>query len=215
MLAAFAIVALLLAWSRWLAGRRWSAAGHLLAATVAGFVVATALPLSQYLAHFQSRLGNLPVVELFFERIAPSRYRVTLTHLPSGRMQVVDLAGDQWRLDVDAPRWAAWTAPLGFEPRYRIERLASRTAATAGTEAAGTPSDTDIAVRTLAADPGPPPWLAGLGTRRGDRLLAAHQIQGGWQPMVPGGRFAVRLADQRELAVEPINAAASDAFAAR
>jgi hypothetical protein len=211
-LAAFAAVSLLLAWSRWLAGRRWAASGQLLLAIAASVVVAVALPLTRYLANFETQFGNLPLAELFFERIAPSRYRVTLTHLPSGRMQVADLPGDQWRLDVDAPRWATWSAPLGLEPRYRIERLASRPAGAVGQDPAGT---VDAASRALAADTGSPPRLAGLGAGRGEPLLAPRVIQGQWQPMVPGGRFAVRLTQQGSLSVAPVNAPASDALGAR
>jgi hypothetical protein len=211
-LAAFAVVTLLLAWSRWLAGRRWAASGQLLLATAASVVVAVVLPLSRYLAHYETQLDNLPLAELFFERIAPSRYRVKLTHLPSGRMQVVDLPGDQWRLDVDAPRWATWSAPLGLEPRYRIERLSSRPAGPAGEDPSGT---ADATSRTLAADTGPPPWLAGLGAGRGEPLLAPRVIHGQWQPMVPGGRLAVRLNIAGQLVVDPVNAPASDALAAR
>jgi hypothetical protein len=211
-LAAFAVVTLLLAWGRWLAGRRWVASGQLLLAIAASVVVAVALPLTRFLANYETQLGSQPLAGLFFERIAPSRYRVTLTHLPSGRMQVVDLPGDQWRLDVDAPRWATWSAPLGLEPRYRIERLASRPAGPAGQDPAG---PDDAASRAMAADTGPQPWLAGFGAGRGDPLLARRVIQGQWQPMVPGGRFAVRLTDQGNLAVDPVNALASDGLAAR
>lgn len=211
-LAAFAIVTLLLAWSRWLAGRRWAASGQLLLAVVAGSVVAVSVPLSRHLAHYETQLANLPLAELFFERIAPSRYRVTLTHLPSGRMQVVELPGDQWRLDVDAPQWAAWSAPLGLEPRYRIERLASRPVTAADRDPA---AEGDATALALAGDAGPPPWLAGLGAGRGEPLLAPRVVQGQWRPMVPGGRFAVRLTDRGSLAVEPVNAPASDALAAR
>lgn len=211
-LAAFAVVTLLLAWSRWLAGRRWAASGQLLLAIAASVVVAVALPLTRYLAHYETQLDNLPLAELFFERIAPSRYRVKLTHLPSGRMQVVDLPGDQWRLDIDAPRWATWSAPLGLEPRYRIERLSSRPAGSAGEDASGA---ADATSRTLAAATGPPPWLAGLGAGRGEPLLAPRVIHGQWQPMVPGGRLAVRLTNAGHLVVDPVNAPASDALAAR
>ena len=211
-LAAFAVVTLLLAWSRWLAGRRWAASGQLMLAIAASVVVAVALPLTRHLSNYETQLGDLPLAELFFERIAPSRYRVKLTHLPSGRMQVVDLPGDQWRLDVDAPRWATWSAPLGLAPRYRIERLSSRPAGPAGEDASGA---ADATSRTLAADTDPPPWLAGLGAGRGEPLLAPRVIHGQWQPMVPGGRLAVRLTDGGHLAVDPVNAPASDALAAR
>jgi hypothetical protein len=211
-LAAFAVVTLLLAWSRWLSGQRWAASGQLLLAIAASIVVAVVLPLTRYLAHYETQFDNLPLAELFFERIAPSRYRVKLTHLPSGRMQVVDLPGDQWRLDVDAPRWAIWSAPLGLGPRYRVERLSSRPAGPAGEDASGAAEATS---RVLAADTGPPPWLARLGAGRGEPLLAPRVIHGQWQPMVPGGRLAVRLTDQGLLAVDPVNAPASDALAAR
>jgi hypothetical protein len=211
-LAAFAVVTLLLAWSRWLAGRRWAASGQLLLAIVASLVVGVSAPLTGHLAHYETQLANLPIAELFFERIAPGRYRVTLTHLPAGRMQVVELAGDEWRLDVDAPQWATWSAPLGLEPRYRIARLASRPAGPAGREPAGAGNAAALA---LVGDAGPPPWLARLGAGRGEPLLAPRVAQGQWQPMVPGGRFAVRLTDRGGLGVEPVNAPASDALAAR
>jgi len=46
-LAGFAIVVALLAWSRWLARRRWAAAGHLLLATSLGVTVGLGWPLAR------------------------------------------------------------------------------------------------------------------------------------------------------------------------
>jgi len=45
-LATFALVTLLLGWSRWLAGRRWAAAGHWLLAAIVGEADPTAFVVS-------------------------------------------------------------------------------------------------------------------------------------------------------------------------
>jgi len=207
--AAFALVTALLAWSRWLAGRRPAALGHLALAVVAAAVVATAWPLTSHLAASLPRIDNQPLAELYFQRTGVNRYRATVTRLPTGQMQVVELVGDQWRLSVETLEWSEGASRLGARPRVQVERLASRLAA----EATGdepTPSEHD-----LAGTSPPLPWLAGLGTWRDAPLLTARRVESPWQPLADGARFDVRLAGRDALAVDPVNTAAGDSLAAR
>jgi hypothetical protein len=203
--AAGAIIAGLLAWSRWLAGRRWAAAGHLLLAGTAATAVAGAWPLAAYLAEYDAWAAELPVAEVFFEQTGSSRFRATLTRMPSGRMQVFELTGDQWRLDLRTVRWSERLAPLGPQPRHRIERLASRQAQS------GQPA----AVHELTSAGAPMPRLGRLGSARGTPLLEARDLTGPWQPMANGARFQVRLTDAGSIETEPRNAVAGDSLASR
>jgi hypothetical protein len=185
-LAGFALVTALLAWSRWLAGRRWASAGHALLALGAAVCVATSWPMARQLADYEPEVtGEAAIGELSFEQLASDRFRVTLTRLPSGRMQVFDLQGDEWRLDVRTLRWTGYAADLGLAPRRRLERLASRTAAA-----------TDMAPATVTAyrlagieqdgawPPSGSPWA---------RAISASEQSSQWQPLVGGTRFRVRL----------------------
>jgi hypothetical protein len=207
--AAFAFVALLLGWSRWLSGRRWAAAGHLLLAGLAAAFVAGGWQCTRYLATYEPRIAGFPVVELFFERTGAGRYRVCLTRLPAGRMQVVELVGDQWRLDLQSLDWSAPMLSLGFEPRYRIEALASQPAPPVQP---GTPSGV---AHDLAEDDAAPPWLVRLAGTTRTPLVRTAELSGGWQPMADGARFDVRLLRGVEVSVDPLNAAASDSLADR
>jgi hypothetical protein len=205
--AAFTLVTVLLAWSRWLAGRRWAAAGHLLLALAGAGVVASVWPLSAYLAAYEAWVPQYPVAELFFERTGPDRFRATLTRLPAGRMQVVELEGEQWRLDLRTLTWSEYAAQLGLAPRYRIERLAAQTGKP---QASGGPAG---AAHALAETADSTPLLARLGARRGTPLLSTQDLAGPWRPMADGARFEVRLTAGNGVEVDPRNVAASDSLA--
>lgn len=182
-IAAFAVVAALLAWSRWLAGRRWAAAGHLSLACAAGAGVALAGPVVAYVKTFEPLVAALPVAELAFEQTGADRYRVTLTRLPSGRMQMVDVVGREWQLQLRALQWADWTAPFGPAPAYRIEALEARSAGA---------DRTVVVEHGLDSAVGPAPWPARLGVR-GRPMLEVRSISGGWVPMGDRIRYEVRL----------------------
>jgi len=208
-LAGFMVLAALLAWSRGLAGRRWAAAGHALLALVLAALVALGWPFARHLETYQVHLPELPVAEVFFERLSPDRYRVTLTRLPSGRMQVMELAGDEWRLDVLALDWSEHAARLGSRPRYRIEALASRPAPSAASGLSlGVTAD-------LSEEDDSTPWLAGLGAQWGNPLVTTRAVSGAWQPMAHGARFDIRLTAAGDQEVDPRNAAASASLASR
>ena len=207
-LAGFAIIVALLAWSRWLAGRRWAAGGHLLLAVLLGATVALGWPLAQYVETYEVRVPERPVAELFFERIGPGRFRVAVTRVPAGRMQVVELAGDEWRLDLTALDWSEGTVRLGSRPRYRIEAVVSRPApAVAPGLALG------VTARLTRGDAWTP-WLANLGAGRGSPLVATRPLSGPWLPMADGARFDVRMTAAGAVEVDALNIAAGDSLAA-
>jgi hypothetical protein len=202
-LAGFAIVGALLAWSRWLAGRRWAAAGHIALATAAALIVAAGWPISRDLAALHALRPNQAVAELFFEQVAARRFRATLTRLPSGRMQVFELEGDEWRLTARGLDWTPRFAALGLGPRYQLERLEARVAMN-GDEPAGPTrfilhpaADTDL-------------WSR-LGD--GSRWSAAARpltLAGPWQPMAHRQRYVVRLDGTTSLSVAPGRAAVAE-----
>jgi hypothetical protein len=208
-LAGFAIIVALLAWSRWLAGRRWAAAGHLLLAGLLGVTVAFGWPLARYVETYEVLVPERPMAEVFFERIGPSRFRVDVTRVPAGRMQVVELVGDEWRLDLTVLDWTDRVVHLGLQPRYRIEAVVSRPApAVAAGLALG------VTARLTRGDERAP-WLADLGARRGRPLVATRPLSGPWLPMADGARFDLRLTATGTVEVDPLNAAAGDSLAAR
>jgi hypothetical protein len=145
------------------------------------------------------------VAELFFEQTGASRFRATLTRMPSGRMQVFELTGDQWRLDLRTLQWSERAAQFGPQARYRIERLASRP----------TESGQPVSVHELAVAGSPVPLLGRLGSARGTPLLEARDRAGPWQPMANGARFQVRLTEGGAIEAEARNEAASDSLASR
>lgn len=184
-LAGFALVTALLAWSRWLAGRRWASAGHALLALAATGCVALSWPMARQLADYEPEVAREAALgELSFEQLASDRFRVTLTRLPSGRMQVFDLQGDEWRLDARVLRWTGYASHLGLAPRQRLERLASRTAGTPGL--AGTEGTAyRLAGTGPASWPSPrSPW---------SRFISTRDLSSPWQPLVGGTRLRVRL----------------------
>jgi len=208
-IAAFALITTLLALGRWLAGHRWAAAGHAALACTAAAVVFGGWPLSTYLNTYETLVDESPVAELSFDQLGSHRYRATLTRLPSGRMQVVELAGDQWRLDVSTLDWMEGASQLGLEPRYRIDRLASRLADSVEPTA---PSEVthDLAESSISR-----PMVADLGTWRGAPLLTTRELPGPWQPMAHGARFDLQLTSGGRVEVDPLNPAASDSVASR
>jgi hypothetical protein len=208
-LAGFAVIAALLAWGRWLAGRRWAAAAHLLLATLLGLTVAGGWPLAGYLQTFETRVTGRPVAELFFERIGPGRFRAAVTHLPTGRMQVVDLAGDEWRLDLRLLDWSDLPTHVGARPRYRVESVSSRPAP------ADAPALPLGGTARLTAGDESEPWLARLAATGGRSLLGSRALSGPWLPMVDGGRFDVRLNTADAVEIDPLNGPATDALDAR
>lgn len=122
----FGFVALLLGFSRWLARRPWAATGNF-AIGVLLFAFAHAYwPAVLHLRTYEAMPTEAMVAQVHCERTGPQTYRLTLTWLPQGRMQVYDIAGDEWRIDARTLVWRGTAAKLGLSPSYRFERLSAR-----------------------------------------------------------------------------------------
>jgi hypothetical protein len=109
-------------------------------------------------------------------------------------MQVFELAGDEWRLELRTLDWNERIAALGLTPVCRLERLDSRTAAPKGTQ------PTVGASYLLGAARGTDVWARAREGSRWAELLDAGLLEGPWQPISHGARFEVRT-DNNALAV--------------
>ena len=122
----FGVLAVLLAFSRWLARRPWAAAGNLAVALVLFYLARTFWPAAENLATYHASPVEGPIAQVTCERTAPHAYRVTLTRLPDGRMQLFEISGDEWRLDIRTLAWRDRAADLGLNPGFRLDRLSAR-----------------------------------------------------------------------------------------
>lgn len=202
-LACFAFIAVLLAWSRWLARRRLASLGH---AALAGACTALAVLLwvvTGDLASFDPIRPGLAIAELRFDEAGPGRYRATLIRLPEGRVQVFEMPGDRWRVEARTIDWLGPVASLGMRPSYRLERLESG--------AASGPSGSEAAGRSyaLADVPGLDVWARVRASRFGSRYAEARTVAAPWQPMAGGAEFTVAV-DGGRLLVEPAGDSAAD-----
>lgn len=203
-LAFFALVAAILAVSRRMAGHRLASAGHFVLAAACTTGAALAWSLANDFSNYRRLDERQAVAELYFEQAGSRRFRVTLTRLPHGRIQVFALTGDQWRVDARTLAWRNEAARLGVQPRYRLEQLNARD--TAG--AVGLAES--VAGFDLGEDPGPDVWTKARTRSLWARQADAETAYGPWRPMANGARFEVRLLDGSVL-VEPLNEAATDA----
>lgn len=187
-LAGFALVTALLGWTRWLAGRRWAAAGNLALSGIAAAAVAATWPAAGQLATFEKRTAGLAIAELLVERTGSEQYRLTLTRVPSGRMQVFHVDGSEWRLRLSTLDWSGIALDLGPAPGYRLERLESRgtPASAGGTGRQGTAYDL---ADGRARDPWPQLWHG----PEWARVIRLREVRSPWLPLGGGARYAVRL----------------------
>ena len=194
----FGIVALLLGFSRWLARRPWAAAGNV---ALAIFLFAIAHAYWPAVLHLRTygRLAtqDTMVAQVYVERTGPREFRLTLTRLPGGRMQVYEMNGDQWRLEARTLVWKGRAARAGVPSSYRFERLSGRFLHSER-PADAAPED------TLAASPsgyslsdpeetGEDVWSqARTGVRWTDQVEPGR-VYGPWRPLADGARFDVWL----------------------
>jgi hypothetical protein len=227
---AFGLLALLLSLSRWLAHRPWAAAGNLVVAIVLLLVAQRLWPPVLHLQTYESMRPKALIAQVHCERTGPSAYRVTLTRLPAGHMQVFEMSGDEWRLDVRTLVWTGRAAKLGLPDSFRLDRLSGRylrtslapeTTPTATSAAVAKPTPALLVPASYALsdeqEAGEDIW-AQARTNSGwkDRLDARHAY-GPWRPLADGARFDIsmtRAPGQVEVAIEarPANEAAAKAM---
>ena len=188
-LAGFAVVAALLAWSRRLARRRAAALGHLVLAAACAALAAVAGSLARTMDGFQPLDAGRPIAEIRFDASGNGRYRTLLLYLPDGRVQVLELSGDQWRATVRTLDWRDWVTRLGARPAVRLERLESGRdgQATQAYPLAGP-------ARDGAEGPDLGVW---------SRLLEAPTLDTGWQPVANRSEYRLRVGAGR-VDVEPV-----------
>jgi hypothetical protein len=94
----------------------------LAASVVVGFFLLLAASLHGFYALTDETL----IAEIEFDRADEQFF---LAHLRTGNFcseQVYAVFGDQWRIDAQFLKWRYWASLLGFESRYRLERLEGR-----------------------------------------------------------------------------------------
>jgi hypothetical protein len=195
-LACFALVASLLAWSRWLARRRLASLGHATLAAVCATLGAFLWAAADGLESFEPLRPGMAVAEIRFDDAGPGRYRATLVRLPGGRVQVFELAGERWRIEARTLEWHGPAVSLGLRPACRLERLQSGPVVAAeATVAAGRSY-------ALANDAGMDLW-AQVQRNPGWAGYAEARVAGTpWEPMKAGAEFTV-IATGQELVAEP------------
>lgn len=75
---------------------------------------------------YQRLVYELPVAEISFEQIAPSKFNVELRVLEADRPMHYELLGDEWQLDAQLLSWRGYASLLGLDPYYRLSRLSGR-----------------------------------------------------------------------------------------
>jgi hypothetical protein len=210
---AFGLLALLVALSRWLAHRPWAAAGNL---AVGLGLMAFAQWLWPPVLHLQAyeRLptkSSLAIAQVHSEKTGPGSYRMTLTRLPAGRMQVLEMAGDEWRLDARTLVWIGRAADLGLPNGYRLDRLGGRylRASVDTPPASYALSDED--------EPGEDVWAQARTDSPWARRIDARHAYSPWRALADGARYDVLLVRppgnaEPVLEARPANEAAAQAM---
>jgi hypothetical protein len=198
-LACFALIAVLLAWSRWITRRRLASLGHVALALVSASIAAFLWVVTGGLASFEPLRPGVAVAELRFDEAGPGRYRATLVRLPEGRAQVLEMPGNRWRLEARTLGWLGPADRLGLRPAYRLERFESGRA-----DDSTSPADAGNSYR-LAEDAGPDVWARVRGSRLWSHYVKTGVADTAWQPMTNGAEFTV-FANGRSLVVEPAGA---------
>ncbi|MBK6348505.1 MAG: hypothetical protein V9E93_17750 [Steroidobacteraceae bacterium] len=224
---AFGLLALLLSLSRWLAHRQWAAAGNLALAVLLLLVAHRLWPPVLHLQTYETMRPRGLIAQVHCERTGPSAYRVTLTRLPAGRMQVFEMSGDEWRLDVRTLVWTGLAAELGLPDSLRLDRLSGRylhtelaADATPGSAAAD-PAPARLVPASFALsdedEAGEDIWAQARTDSGWKTHVDARRAFGPWRPLAGGARYDVsmtRAPGQAEamLDARPANEAAAKAM---
>jgi hypothetical protein len=180
-LACFALVAALLAWSRWLARRRMASIGHVALAAACAAVATILWSAAAGMASYEPLRPGQAVAEIRFDEVGPGRYRASLIRLPWGRVQLFELAGENWRMEARTLHWHRLAADLGMKPCYRLERLESGPAAGAVAERS----------YALSSDEGMDVWTRVRGNARWSPYAEAAVEEVPWNPIKDGAEFTI------------------------
>jgi hypothetical protein len=227
---AFGLLALLLTLSRWLAHRPWAAAGNLAVAVLLLLVAHQLWPPVLHLQTYESMRPKALIAQVHCERTGPSAYRVTLTRLPAGHMQVFEMSGDEWRVDVRTLVWTGPAAQLSLPDSFRLDRLSGRYLHTElASETTPTPAAAPAAklapARLVPAsfalsdeeEAGEDIWAQARTDSGWKAHVDARRAYGPWRPLADGARYDVsmtRASGQAEAVLDarPANEAAAKAM---
>jgi hypothetical protein len=189
-LACFALIAVLLAWSRWIARQRLASLGHAALAGACAVVAACLWVVSDDLAGFEPVRPGVAIAELHFDATGPGSYRVTLIRLPMGGVQVFAMSGERWRIEARTLGWVGPASSLGARPVYRLQQLESSLAA-------GTASPPTGQRYALSDVVGADVWARVRSSSLASRYARAGVAEAPWQPMTTGAEFTVTIAGDR------------------
>ena len=195
-LACFALIAALLAWSRWLARRRLASLGHATMAAGCASLAAFLWLVTDGLEGYAPLRPGMAIAELRFDEAAPGRFRATLVRLPEGRVQVFEMPGGLWRIEARTLEWLEPAASLGLQPAYRLQRIES---GESDGPAGGARPGRSYA---LADEAGADAWAWVRDSRPWSRHAKAGVAEAPWQPMTNGAEFTILAAGGR-LVAEP------------
>jgi hypothetical protein len=190
-LACFAVIAVLLAWSRWIARQRLASLGHLALAGACAVVAAVLWVVTDDLAGFDPVRPGAAIAELHFDATAPGSYRATLIRLPMGGVQVFAMPGERWRIEARTLEWIGPASSLGSRPVYRLQQLES------GPSAAGTAAAATGRRYALTDVVGVDVWARVRSSTLWSRYARAGVVEAPWQPMTAGAEFTVTIAGDR------------------
>jgi hypothetical protein len=199
---------LLLALSRGLAGRRRASLGHALLGALLIAGAALLWPVAANLGTYQALRPGAAVAQVFCERTGSRSHRLTLTRLPGGRMQVFEVAGDEWRMDTRTLAWRGLAVELGLGPVFRLDRLSTRYLSATG------PGDASPSSYRLSDEVGEDVWAQARTGSRWSRYAVAEHAYGPWSPLAQRARYELWF-DATGLHVRPVNEAASGALQPR
>lgn len=201
-IAAFGALLFVLACQRLFRGR-FIAAGATLLMSVVLLVVAALIVVVALNLHTYSRLTyEQPIAQIVFEVRGPQQYRATLTRMPSGEMQMLVLAGDEWQLDARVLKWNGWATMVGLDAQYRLERLSGRY------RSIDQERNDPRTVYGLSENPGADLWTLSTQYPRWLPFLDAVYGSATYLPMADGARYEVSLT-QSGLIARPVNQAAA------
>jgi hypothetical protein len=145
-----------------------------------------------------------PLAEFVIQANGPQRFRVTISRIPTGEMQVFMMNGDEWQLDARVLKWRGWANLLGLDAQYRLERLGGRyrdieKERTATRSVYSLSENPGIDLWTWAQDH--PGWLPFVDSIYGSAT---------YLPMVDGARYQVSLT-QSGLVARAVNPVADAA----
>ncbi len=201
-IAAFGALLFVLACQRLFRGRFIAASATLLMSVVLLVVAALLFVIALNLHTYAQLTYEQPVAQIVFEARGPQQYRATLTHVPSGEMQMLLLAGDEWQLDARVLKWKGWANVLGLDAQYRLERLSGRY------REVDQERQDQRTVYALSENPGADLWSASTQYPQWLPFLDAVYGSATYMPMADGARYEVSLT-QSGLIARPVNQAAT------